>query len=802
MSRPFLIQPITDDRALGGAVIKNGVRFKHHGVVSKMYRTGNTTSSTYTFSVWFKYTGQENNSYNVIISYPNSSGQASVSIDNHHKMYLDGGNSTARNNTTRYFRDPAAWYHLTYSVNSNNYTAYINGESFKTGTVRSLDTSSQGIRLGCLYDNYYPWEGYFADFHLVTEQALLPTDFAYTDSLTGIWRPKRYTGTYGTGGSHLEFKDSSALGKDTSGNGNDFTVVNVTANDHMGESPTNSFCIGNTINRGYYTTGTRGALKFAGGSGNDTVTGTIGVDPSRNANGYYWEVRVHGTQSNNRGFFGIGQDVNIGEGQDARGGDTKSWVLRNGDGALLHNGSSASNTGVLSANDKLMIAVKKNSIWWGKNGTWFNSGNPATGANPAYTNVNVPWVPAIDLMTNVGAIFNFGQDSSFDNTETPQTNKDASGLGTFYYTVPSGFKALHTKNVTIESSTVYNAKKHFDTLIYTGNASNGHNITGLDFRPDFVWIKERNNASSHYMIDSVRGLGTGDSFRVLSSNVDAAEYTGENDHLRSLNHNGFTLDNNSDTTFYVNRNSNTYVAWCWKAGGAAVSNSNGSITSSVSANQDAGFSIVTFTGNGSAGSTIGHGLSKAPDVVITKRRNSAQAWFTHHKDIPNGHYLRLNADNAPGGDTNVYPNNMSTTNTFAVGGDDGVNGNGSTYVSYCWHSVPGYSKFGSYVGTGAQPGTFLDLGFKPAMIIVKRNASEDWVIVDFQRTTNDGGNPRQVYLRASGNNAEGSGVIYDLTSNGVRFNNTSQNESGQTYYYLAWADEVGITPFGSQVTAG
>ena len=799
MSRAFAPHHITDDSALGGAVIENGVRFKHHGVVSKMYRTGNTTSSTYTFSVWFKYTAQENNSYNVIISYPNSSGQASVSIDNNHKMYFDGGNSTSRNNTTRFFRDPAAWYHLTYSVNSNNYTAYINGESFKTGTVRSLDTSSQGIRLGCLYDDYYPWEGYFADFHLVTEQALLPTDFAYTDSLTGIWRPKRYTGTYGTGGSHLEFKDPSSLGKDTSGNGNDFTVVNVTANDHMGESPTNSFCIGNTINRGYYTTPTRGALKFAGGSGNDTVTGTIGVDPSRNSNGYYWEVRVHGTQSNNRGFFGIGQDVNIGEGQDARGGDTKSWVLRNGDGALLHNGSSASNTGVLSANDKLMIAVKGNSIWWGKNGTWFNSGDPATGTNPAYTNVNVPWVPAIDLMTNVGAIFNFGQDSSFDNTETAQTNKDASGLGTFYYAVPSGFKALHTKNVTIESSTIYNAKKHFNCVTWTGDTNGSKDITGVGFKPDLVSIKSRTNTYEFLWFDSVRGAA-----KRLFSHTNS----NESENLATLNGfitDGFRLGNGSSVDLSVSGSaSNNYVAWCWKAGGAAVTNTDGTLSSSVSVNKDARFSIVSWTSAGVTGSTIGHGLGIKPDVIFLKGRNVSenQPWRVYHSALGATKNLQLQSDAAPATQTGVWNDTEPTSSVFTVGSFSSTNENTKNYIAYCWTSVPGYSKFGSYVGTGAQPGTFLDLGFKPAMIIVKRNASEDWVIVDFKRTSNDGGNPRQLYLRVSGNNVEGSGVVYDLTSNGVRFNNTSQNESGQTYYYFAWADEVGTTPFGSQVTAG
>ena len=185
--------------------------------------------------------------------------------------------------------------------------------------------------------------------------------------------------------------------------------------------------------------------------------------------------------------------------------------------------------------------------------------------------------------------------------------------------------------------------------------------------------------------------------------------------------------------------------WC------RVSNSDGSITSSVSANQEAGFSIVTFTGTGSA-ATIGHGLGKAPAVVITKRRNGAQAWFTHHKGLSNGNYIRLDANNAQGADTNVYPNNMSTTNTFGVGGDNGVNGSGDTYVSYCWTDIPGYSKFGSFEGNGDANGPVTITGFRPAMIFYKRiDGSDNWGIHDNKR---DVDNPIQRFLYPDLNNSE------------------------------------------------
>ena len=223
----------------------------------------------------------------------------------------------------------------------------------------------------------------------------------------------------------------------------------------------------------------------------------------------------------------------------------------------------------------------------------------------------------------------------------------------------------------------------------------------------------------------------------------------------------------------------------------------------VSVNKEAGFSIVTFTGTGSAG-TVGHGLGKAPDVVITKRRNAAQAWFTHHKGLSNGHYIRLNANSAQGGDTNVYPNNMSTTNTFAVGGDDGVNGNGSTYVSYCWHSVPGYSKFGSFEGNGSSNGPFVFTGFRPAMFFYKRiDGSDDWGIHDNKR---DVDNPIQRFLYPDDNYAEWTGGTndhVDFLSNGFKIRNPGSmfNQNNETIVYWAFAETPQTSPNGGQSRA-
>ena len=311
------------------------------------------------------------------------------------------------------------------------------------------------------------------------------------------------------------------------------------------------------------------------------------------------------------------------------------------------------------------------------------------------------------------------------------------------------------------------------------------------------------------MFDSIRGTGA-KSLRPSDTTPEPA--SGDATEINAFLPNGFSMAGSSG----INDNgSGTLgaVAWAWKAGGTAVSNTDGTITSSVSANKDAGFSIVSYTGNETTGATVGHGLGASPDVVIIKDRDTNSAgnnWYVFHSGVTSGYYIKLNSTSAiaaVSGTSNGGPGAVTSTTFTFINGTSGnaknVNENGDRFIAYCWRSIPGYSKFGSYVGTGQQPGTFLDLGFKPALIIIKRNTTESWVVVDFKRTSNDGGNPIQPYLLANTNVVESaSGVLYDLTSNGVRFNNLSQNVSGATYYYLAWADEVGTTPFGSQVTAG
>ena len=307
----------------------------------------------------------------------------------------------------------------------------------------------------------------------------------------------------------------------------------------------------------------------------------------------------------------------------------------------------------------------------------------------------IGWTPIFNGNSSSHAAFNFGQRP-------------------FSYTPPTGHRALSGHNLaTVDAAGVVRPERHFECLTYTGNGSNGNKITGLEFKPDLVWFKCRSETQNHDLYDSVRGGNK----RLIPNGTDTeASYSNL---IQSFDEDGVTLG----TAQEMNKNSATYVAWCWKAGGAAVSNSDGSITSSISANQTAGFSIVTYTGTGSA-ATIGHGLGKTPKLIWVKNRTTTQDWFVNHGMIFNdyGKYYKLNASSSSNAsDTNVFPNTAPTSTVFSVGTDNAVNGNGDTYVAYVWSEIPGFSQFGYWTGNGNSNGPYIHTGFTPRMIIYRRN---------------------------------------------------------------------------------
>jgi len=343
-------------------------------------------------------------------------------------------------------------------------------------------------------------------------------------------------------------------------------------------------------------------------------------------------------------------------------------------------------------------------------------------------------------------------------------------------------------------TTINNPSAHILTQLYTGNGSSTHAITNDasagDFKPDYLWIKQRSQGSrSHSNWDSSRGNS-----QRIQANSSGAEETQTNDQ-KTFDTDGFTVGSGNIT----NENSQTFVAWQWKAnGGTTSTNSSGSITSTVQANTTAGFSIVTYTGNGSAGATIGHGLGVAPDVIIVKVRSATDPWSVYHSantSSPETDYLVLNSSAATADHDNRWYDTAPTSTLITLGGSGTVNGNGLTNVAYCFAGKQGYSKFGSYTGNGNADGPFIYTGFKPGWLMIKRtDSSGEWIMMDHQRTDYPNANPVDQVLYADSNSAEYSetqGV--DFLSNGFKQREAGAgwgNADGGTYVYMAFAEQT------------
>jgi hypothetical protein len=335
---------------------------------------------------------------------------------------------------------------------------------------------------------------------------------------------------------------------------------------------------------------------------------------------------------------------------------------------------------------------------------------------------------------------------------------------------------------------------YFNTKLYTGNGGT-QSISGLDFAPDWVWIKDRGSALNHIWFDSVRGID-----KYFYGNLTEAEGTSATI-LTAVGSDGFTVGANNN----VNENTKGIVSWNWKANGAGVSNTDGSITSTVSANTTSGFSIVTFTSTGST-STIGHGLGSAPAMIIGKRRDSTSTWTVGHQSLGWTKFLRLEDTTAVGTETGWWNNTNPTSTVFT----HGTNWSAGTWVAYCFAEKKGFSKFGSYTGNGSADGTFVYTGFKPAWTLIKRTDSAtggSWILFDNKRGANVI-NPVDVVMSASNNQSESDwGTTYDCDylSNGFkwRYDGTAgyNNTSGGTYIYMAFAQNPLVGSNGVPCTA-
>ena len=326
------------------------------------------------------------------------------------------------------------------------------------------------------------------------------------------------------------------------------------------------------------------------------------------------------------------------------------------------------------------------------------------------------------------------------------------------------------------------SNENFNTVTYSGN--NGtQSISGVGFQPDFVWIKSKGGsyASDHNLMDAVRGLKKVSSASVLVESNFSHRFN-------SFDSDGFTVQHSGGGGGFTNGGSQSYVAWNWNGGGTTVTNTNGSLTSSVRANPSAGISIVTYTGAG-GGRTVGHGLGVAPKAIWVKSRSYQDHWAVYHHNVGNTKIIYLNLANSPATSSGYWNNTTPTSSVFSIGSDNKTGRSGTTYVAYVFSEVVGFSKFGKYVGnSNASNGTFVFCGFRPALVIFKKiTGSDNWEMKDNKR---DLDNPvdRSLFPNLTSNESTGRNV--DFLSNGFKHYNANgnTNENGHTYVFFAFAE--------------
>jgi hypothetical protein len=778
----------------GGYQIERSLRFNSadSAYLNRTPASVGTDRTKWTFSAWIKRSALSGTVETIFSAGTTSSDYSWLRFDTDNTLSIFNATSGVTRcslNTLALFRDVSAYYHIVFNRNgSSGAKTYVNGiEQSITGTNYSgttidffADTVAGSIgrlqRTGTLYLN-----GYMTEVNFIDGQALTPSDFGETDSNTGVWKPKAFSGTYGTNGFYLKFADNSnttaaTLGKDSSGNGNNWTPNNfsVTAgagNDSLVDSPTSygtDAGVGGTVRGNYCTlnpldvsanTLSNGNLDITYATNSDTNRGgTIAVSTGK----WYFEATVQAV-GGTYAIIGVTSGVAT---ATPLGTSAYQYSYISSTGNKFNNNSSTAYGNTYTTGDVIGVALDMDNgkVWFSKNGTFQASGDPAAGTNQAFSGLSGSFSPAINARNNSIVNLNCGQRA-------------------FAYTAPSGFKALCTTNLptpTIGATSTTQANDYMNVVLYTGTGSS-LGVTGVGFQPDWTWIKGRSGATDHGLYDAVRGVQ-----KQLESNTTTAETT-ETTGLTAFGADGFTVG----ALAQLNTSSATYVAWNWKANGAGSSNTAGTITSTVSANTTSGFSIVTWTGTG-ANATVGHGLGVAPSMVIVKNRDDgAQVWVVWFTGFGSTEYIVLNDTAAKTTSAGVWNSTVPTSTVFSVGTANSTNKSTNKIVAYCFAAVAGYSAFGSYTGNGAADGPFVFTNFRPRYVLIKRSAGDigNWVEHD---TARESYNLATTSLYPNLSNAEtvAASQSIDILSNGFKLRNTSGdiNASGGTYIYMALAE--------------
>jgi len=776
--------------AAGDYEIERSVRFNSgDSAAMSITPASDGNRKKWTFSAWIKkskvllssgeciWTAKQNGSYNDVIS---------IEADEKISFKQELNNTIKQSYSTRLIRDSTGWFHLVVAQDTTQATAanrikmWFNGvQETLTGNFPNQDSEGNFNRdikhfLGAVKNtaNSNPgseFNGYMAEVHWIDGTAYEPTDFAKTHNITGAWVPKKASGlTYGTNGFYLNFNDNSdvtaaTLGKDQEGTNSltptGMSVTTGSDDDSVIDTPTNNYCtLNNLHSNSTGVTFSDGNLKAVVPSSSTTgkAFGNIGVSSGK----WYWEIDYISGTSN---FLEVGVT-------------TVKWAAGSYRGIRGNDGEKTANTDTdasFATGDLVQVAVDvDNGKWYiGKNGSWMLSGDPVNGTGFVH-----------DDLTSVRASHGNELFPSFYSVTGSggQTFAVNFGQQEFVHTPPTGFKALCTEN--FDAPTVKNPGEYFNTVLFTGNGSAGHAITGVGFSPDMVWLKNR-GSGHHGIWDTVRGTT-----KRIVPNSTGAEGTVSG--VTAFGSDGFTLGTD------INVNNDNYVSWNWRGSdSAAVANTDGSIDSTVSANTDSGFSVVKWTGSGAA-ATIGHGLNATPAFIwIKNTADTASNLVRHHEIAVNSTTL---IENSSAGISTDYWNTSSETRNstvFSVSSNNEANGNNDAMIAFCWAEVEGFSKMGVWTGNASTDGPFMWCGFKPAFLLHKRSSdSGPWHIFDNKRNTY---NPTTITLYPDSDAAEytntGSDPQIDFLANGfkVRSSYAQFNGSGDTLIWMAFAK----TPF-------
>jgi hypothetical protein len=775
----------------GGYAIDQSIRFNDNDA-AYMSRTSVTPTSTtiFTISLWFKRSLLSSGYPTLINEYSGNSDAAYLNMRLQPDDTINvSGYATNWRTTTRVFRDPSAWYHFVLAVDTNQATAadriklYINGveeTSFSansnpgSGTTLGFNTGgTQNIaRINPAIGGTNYFDGYMAEFNFIDGQALAPTDFGETND-DGVWVPKAYAGTYGSNGFYITGEDSADLGADYSGNGNDFTSSGLTSDDQRGDTPTANHATWNPLffrrTGSYKPTFADGNLYVAGQSSQVSHTGTTISSSGK----HYAEFLVNNGSSSITGPGVVRSYWDGGLAQSYASNYGGSYYGDNG--TRYYNATSDSQTAPGANRVGIEVDFANNEVEYfivTSGGTKTSQGGKLTSAN------------GID----------FDGEGIFSATLHDNSSRNITAYfeeADWWGTPNTGYKALSTAN--LPGPAIADGSAYFQTTTYTGagyptEVNQSGNST---FQPDFVWVKRRNAAVRHVLIDAVRGGSSIlESSNTRAENIVSGALTFDSD--------GFTAA--ADPIYGdTGTSGNTFVGWQWLAANGTASNTDGSITSTVSANTTAGFSVVTYTGTGSA-ATIGHGLSTAPSCIFAKARTSAYNWKVYHSGLTSaGYRLILDSSAAQAADSTTWNNTDPTSSVFSVSTDNGTNASSVDYVAYCFAEVEGFSKFGKYTGNGSTDGPFVWCGFRPAFIMTKRtDSTSSWFMYDSVRDT-DNETYNRLFADLTDAEVTSTAVGFDLLSNGfkLRNSNANVNASGGTYVFMAFAEH----PFGGDGVA-